>query len=83
MGVRQEERKDALDRYLHFHESRYLALALKWLTHTAISKKWVKWVAFAKRETLRLSDTRQYHAAVVIQAIGRGVVTRMRMDHHR
>ena len=83
MAIRQEERKDVLNRYLHFHEYRYLALALKWLVYTAMTKKWRKWVAYTKFETIRLNDTQQYHAAVIIQAIGRGMVTRLRMEHHR
>ena len=73
LAVRQEERKIIVDSYIQFQGLRYLAKALKWLMHVALIKKWVKWVAYAKDETMRLRDILENNAATVIQTRARGM----------
>ena len=72
LAVRQEERKIIVDAYVRFQGLRYLANALKWLMHVALIKKWVKWVAYARNETMRLRDILENNAAIVIQTRARG-----------
>ena len=73
LAVRQEERKVIVDAYIRFQGLRYLAKALKWLMHVALIKKWVKWVAYARDETMRLRDILEHDAAIVIQTRARGI----------
>ena len=83
LAVRQEERKAMVDVYVRFHGLRYLAQSLKWLVHTAMVKKWVKWVAYAQYETARLRAIVENRAATVIQKRARGMVARMRVAQLR